>query len=580
MIRLRSDSTQHQLGKLLEQERLVTKDQFRALIRRAKDENRALTDVLYEDQAASADQVLAVVGQHYELPTVRLRDKVITPYVLGLLPKEVAEQHEVIVFKKIQNVIQVATTHPEDAQTIDFIRRHTSLEPEVFLTTPEDIRHALRMYRTNLSEEFQKIIDEGLKETQRAGQTNETLAQNLPIITMVNSVIEKAIHQGASDIHLEPTLESVGIRFRVDGILQKVVELPRALLAPIVTRIKLIAALKIDEHRLPQDGRFTYELHDRSIAIRTSVVPTLHGPKVVMRLLDEKQQRYNLRSLGLNQRDFAILKREIVKPNGMMLVTGPTGSGKTTTLYTMLSMLNSEEVNICTIEDPIEYGLEGINQTQVNPTAGLTFANGLRSLLRQDPNVIMVGEIRDEETADIAVNAAMTGHLVLSTLHTNSAPQSIQRMIEMGIQPYLAASTINVIIAQRLVRKICRHCQTYTKLNERMRTTQAKYFDLEATLKKLIAADLLPGDATLDTLQVAVGKGCVKCQDTGYSGRVGIYEVIPVDEAIHTQILADATPHAIREAADHLGMLRMVDDGLLKVFSGLTTFEEVLRVTK
>lgn len=580
MITLRNENPAQQLGKLLEQARLLTKEQFRVLAKRAKDEDRPISEILFEEQPNLANQLLEVLGAHYNVPTVSLREKVITPYVLQLIPKEVAERHGVVVFKKIQNVIHVATLHPDHAQTIDFIRRHTKLEPEVFLTTPEDLRFALRKYGTELSEEFDKIIEDSLRDTEGSGETVENLAQHLPIITMVNSVLERAISQYASDVHFEPSSDSILIRFRIDGLLRKIVTLPKALMAPVVTRLKLMANVKIDEHRIPQDGRFTFEYNDREIAVRASIVPTLHGPKVVLRLLDTKQQTFSLRSLGLNQRDFGILKNEITKPNGMILVTGPTGSGKTTTLYTLLRMLNTEDVNICTVEDPIEYGLDGISQTQINPSAGLTFANGLRSLLRQDPNVIMVGEIRDADTAEIGINAAMTGHLVLSTVHTNSASQTIQRLIEMGVQPYLAASTINVILAQRLVRKNCKHCQKTVKLNERILETQRQHFPIDQSFAKLKKLGLVSNELSLENAKITSSTGCAKCQETGYQGRIGIYEVIPMTEKIHAQVLNNASPEAIQKVADQEGCLTMVDDGLLKVLTGQTSFEEVLRVTK
>lgn len=580
MIGFRTDSSHQRLGKLLEEGRLLNKEQFKELVRRARDEDRLLTDLLYEDSGVAAERLLNVVGDHFGVPTVLLREKTITPYVLNLLPKEVAEQHGLVIFKKIQNTIHIATTDPANQQALEFVRRHTKLEPEVYLTTPDDLRHALAKYRTELSEEFSKIIADGLAEAEGSRESAVDLAQHLPIVNMVNSVIERALSQLASDIHLEPGPNSVTIRFRVDGLLRKIVELPPAALAPLVARLKLMANLKIDEHRLPQDGRFSFVYNDREVAIRTSVVPTLHGAKIVLRLLDAKQQQFNLRNLGLNQRDFAVLKREMAKPNGLILVTGPTGSGKTTTLYTLLRMLNTEDVNICTIEDPIEYGLPGINQTQINPAAGLTFANGLRSLLRQDPNVIMVGEIRDPDTADIAVNAAMTGHLVLSTIHTNSAAQTIQRFIEMGVQPYLAASTINLIVAQRLVRKICRHCRQDVRLNDKVIANQSRFFKLEATVTKLVGLELLPAGTRLDQLTIAVGRGCDKCQDTGYLGRIGIYELLPNTEQLHAEILRDPNPSALANAAVKQGQLSMTEDGLLKVFSGLTSFEEILRVTK
>ncbi len=567
------------LGHRLIAERLLDKQDWQTVTRRAKDEGRPVAEVLYDDERLSDDQLLDVLGKHFSAPTVRLREKVISPYVLQLIPKEVAERHNVIIFKKVQNTVHVAVTDLGNPQPIEFIRQHTKLEPEVWLTTPHDIRHALQLYRTDLSQEFQTIIDDGLRDAEGSRDSAEDLAQHVPIMAMVDSLLHRAVIQSASDIHLEPGLDLVTVRVRVDGLLRKIVELPKVLHAPIVARIKLMANLKIDEHRLPQDGRLTTMVNDRTVAVRVSVVPTLHGSKIVLRLLDEKRKHFTLKSLGLNAWDYALLKQEIRKPNGLILVTGPTGSGKTTTLYTLLRMLNTETVNICTVEDPIEYGLDGVNQTQINPAANLTFANGLRSILRQDPNVIMVGEIRDTDTADIAVNAAMTGHLVLSTVHTNSAAQTIQRLTEMGVQPYLAASTINLIIAQRLVRKVCPHCQKTVRLTDKSLASYHQSLPIESAIKRLAELELLKPNRTLESFSIVSGRGCAKCQNTGYLGRIGIYEIIPNTDAVHAAVVSGGSPADIEAAARRHGQLSMTEDGILKVLTGQTTFQEILRVT-
>lgn len=572
-------NSNQRLGDRLVAKRLLDKQGWRIATRRARDEGRPLTEVLYENEHLPDDQLLDVLGQHFSAPTVRLRERVISPYVLQLIPKEVAERHQVIIFKKAQSTLHVAVTDFEDEQPIEFIRQHTKLDPEVYLTTPLDIRHALQLYRTDLSQEFQTIIEDGLRDAEGSRVSVEDLAQRVPIMAMVDSLLHRAVVQSASDIHLEPGFDVVTVRFRVDGLLRKIVELPKVLHAPLVARIKLMANLKIDEHRLPQDGRLTTVVNDRTVAVRVSVVPTLHGSKIVLRLLDEKRKHFNLKSLGLNSLDFSLLKKEIRKPNGLILVTGPTGSGKTTTLYTLLRMLNTETVNICTVEDPIEYGLDGVNQTQINPAANLTFANGLRSILRQDPNVIMVGEIRDTDTADIAVNAAMTGHLVLTTIHSNSAAQTVQRLTEIGVQPFLGASTINLIIAQRLVRKVCPHCQRSIRLTDKSQSSYHHSLPIESTIKRLVEVGLLPADKNSSNLSVVVSRGCPKCQDTGYLGRVGIYEIIPNTDAVHAAIISVASPTVIEAAARRDGQLNIVEDGILKVVTGQTTFAEILRVT-
>lgn len=579
MINLLTNSTS-KLAKILEQEGCCTREQFKAIQAQAVRESRPVTAVLLEQANGGTEKMLEVLGQYYEIEPITLRGRVISPYILNLIPKEVAEAHHVVVFKKAADLISVATVDPENDQIIDFIKRKTKLDPIIYLTTPADIAYALQRYEGELSEEFAKIIEESLKETLASHEPVEKLAQFVPVVKMVNSIIDRALSNRASDIHLEPGSENLLVRFRIDGLLKRVVELPREVLPPILARIKLMANLKIDEHRVPQDGRFRYTFNDREIALRVSVVPNLYGSKVVLRLLDAKEKRFDFKALGLNKRDLNIIKHEAAKPHGMMVVTGPTGSGKTTTLYTMLRLLNRERVNICTIEDPIEYGLDGVNQMQVNSTAGLTFANGLRSLLRQDPDIIMVGEIRDPDTAEIALNSAMTGHLVLSTLHTNNAFLASQRLVEMGMQPFLISSVVNVFIGQRLVRTICRHCCTTVTSTEKHLERYSKLIDLAGAVSKLQHVGLLPNDFSWDKARLCAGRGCDKCSDTGYQGRLGIYELLVMDEEVRQAILTSPNSSAIKKASHKQGTTTMIEDGILKVINGLTTFEEVARVTQ
>lgn len=568
-----------QFAARLEHLDILAKQDWRDFDRRSKHEQRPVIDLLYEDGRVTEDLILEHLGEHFSTPTIRLRDKVISPYIVKLLPKEVAERHNLVIFKKAQNVIHVALTDPSNDQAIDFVRRHTKLEPKVFLTTPTDIRQALQRYQTDLSEEFQNIIDDGLRDAEESRVSAEDLANHIPIVTMVDSLLHRAVTQNASDIHLEPGPSEVSVRFRIDGLLKKIVAVPKALHAPLVARIKLMAGLKIDEHRAPQDGRLSFTVNGRPIAVRVAIIPTLNGSKVALRILDEKKQQLSLKALGLATADYTLLKQQIQKPNGLLIVTGPTGSGKTTTLYSLLQLLNTETVNICTVEDPIEYGLPGVNQTQINPSAGLTFATGLRSLLRQDPNVIMVGEIRDADTADIAINAAMTGHLVLTTLHTNSAAQTVQRIVEMGIQPYLAGSTINLIMAQRLVRKVCPHCQRQAKPTEKALAQYQQLLDLNEVLPRLQRLGHLPADSVeLPTL--LSGRGCAKCQQTGYLGRIGLYALLPNTGAIHAAMVQGGDPTKLAEAARADGHLSMIDDGVIKALAGQTTLDEVVRVTR
>ncbi|MDD5039950.1 MAG: GspE/PulE family protein [Patescibacteria group bacterium] len=576
---LSRDEKHNNLWKLLEQKHRLPKESYRQALQAAKEGNRHIAEVLFEIAEIPHDKLLETVAKYFNLPPVLLRKKIIVPYVLKLIPKEVAEQHSVIIFKKIGKDIYVALTNPDNEQTINFIKKKTGLNPKLFITSPQEIQRAVKKYREEIVTEFSKIIENAIENTLEHEEPAEKLAQNVPIIKMVDAILEHALQKKSSDIHIEPTSEDIVIRFRIDGLLNRVLTLPLEILPPLITRIKIMAQLKIDEHRVPQDGRFKYFFQDRDVAIRTSVIPTLNGPKLVLRLLDIKERDFTLARLGLNPIHSQIMKQEILKPQGMILVTGPTGSGKTTTLYALLRMLNKEEINISTIEDPIEYGIEGINQTQINPVAGLTFANGLRSLLRQDPNVLMVGEIRDSDTANISLNAALTGHLVLSTLHTNNAFQAIQRLTEMGVQPYLAATVTNAIIGQRLVRKICPFCKVRTSSTPKLIEQFSALLPLEKIFQKLKHLGLTK-TAAINEINFYRGQGCERCNNYGYLGRLGIYEILPINKQMRDLILENPTADKIYNQAMAQGILTMAEDGVLKVLEGETTFDEVLRVTK
>jgi type II secretory ATPase GspE/PulE/Tfp pilus assembly ATPase PilB-like protein len=419
----------------------------------------------------------------------------------------------------------------------------------------------------------------GADEVPADQQEAEKMAKDVSVIKLVNDIIEKALLSGASDVHIEPTRNRVVVRYRVDGLLRKVNSLPKVLLPSVVARIKILTNLKIDEHMVPQDGRFRFKYQEREVALRVSIIPTLNGPKAVMRLLDSSKQLLNLSKLGLNAVHMDIMKKEIESPQGMILVTGPTGSGKTTTLYTLLDILNREDVNICTIEDPIEYDLGNVSQMQVNSRVGLTFAQGLRSLMRQDPNIIMVGEIRDYETAEIVMNAAMTGHLVLSTLHTNSAFLAPQRLMEMGVAPYMVSSVSNLIIGQRLVRRLCPDCRVRLRLNEKALDEYESKLDIKRSITKLKKLGLIPEGQNLSDLTMYRPKGCRKCNHSGYKGRIGIYEVIPFDDKLSELVLAKGSESAIRQLMEDK-VVNMTEDGILKVINGISTFDEVVRVTR
>ncbi|MBI5037865.1 MAG: type II/IV secretion system protein [Candidatus Kerfeldbacteria bacterium] len=574
------DDQHSRLWKELEKEKVISHEDYKSAVKRAKRTDRHIAEVLFEVDRASQDKLLKIFSTFYNLPAVDLHNKVIARYVLTLIPKEVAEQHSIVVFKKKDQVIHIATTNPDNEQAIDFIRKKTGLEPLVHLASQSAIQSAIRKYQSEIKSEFAKIVEDSIQEALNSDESPEKIAQFVPVIKMLDTVIDQALTQNASDIHIEPGADAVVIRYRVDGLLKKIVELPREILPPLLTRIKLLSSVKIDENRLPQDGRFTVVHENREVAIRTSIIPTLHGSKVVMRLLDRKRQEFTLQKLGLNKRDYMTVRDEITKPHGMVLVTGPTGSGKTTTLYAILQLTNKEGVNISTIEDPIEYGLPGINQTQVNPAAGLTFANGLRSLLRQDPNILMVGEIRDTDTAAIAVNAAMTGHLVLTTLHTNSAFQVLERLVEMGVLPFLAASVTRLVIGQRLLRQICSRCRTRVEPKKKLLERYQPLFKINEAFNKLTNLGLLNPEKPLSHLPFYYGKGCAHCNQTGYRGRLGVFEILKVDDRLHQAIIRDPSADSIKKAALDAGATTMVEDGLLKVFQGQTTFEELVRVTR
>ena len=573
----------NKLFKALEHQGFYSRDKLKNLLKNYSNTEGSLVERIIKDSNGNQDEVLEFLSKFFEIPIITLEQRVIAPQIINLIPKELAEQNSVIIFKKNGQTLQVATIAPDNTDIINFIERKTGLKTQVFLTTPRDINYGLKKYKTELNTEFEKIIADSTKEALAIHESAEKMAQYVPIIKMVDTILERALDQNASDVHIQPTSEKILIRFRVDGLLHNVAELPHAILPPLVARIKIISNLKIDVHNTPQDSRFSFNFNDRDVALRVSVIPTLNGAKIVLRVLDMENRKFTLRRLGLNKRDFQLMKEEMIKPNGMILVTGPTGSGKTTTLYTLLHMLNREDINICTIEDPIEYGIDGVNQTQINPHAKLTFANGLRSLLRQDPDVLMVGEIRDAETAAISVNSAMTGHMVLSTVHTNNAFLAPQRLAEMELPNYLLSSVLNIIIAQRLVRKICLGCKTKIHSNTKVKLfeTYDSTFKIKESFGKLLKFNLLNKNQTkLEDIELYYGKGCQQCNNTGFSGRIGIYEIVKVTPDIQKIIAGGGSAEEIQKAAANNGTLTMIEDGLLKILNGRTTFDEVMRLTK
>jgi type IV pilus assembly protein PilB len=562
---------------------LVKEDQFDLAQKKAEKNSQKIEDVLMAEGLVTPQELIKLEAYILGIPFVNLEKEIIPPEVLKIIPEPVARSHNIISFRKKGPVLEVAMLDPEDLRTIDFIRKKSDLKILPRLTTIDGIKNALKQYQKTLEAEFGEIIKKEagiiMPLQEEKPEEKEDLikaAEELPIIRIVDTLMKHAILQKASDIHVEPIEKEVIVRYRIDGILRDAMILPKTVSSGIVARIKVLSNLKLDEHRLPQDGRFKIETEDYKYSIRVSVLPIFDGEKIVMRLLSESTKAMTLEMVGLRGEFLEKVQDSLKKPVGMILVTGPTGSGKTTTLYSMMEILNTPDVNISTIEDPVEYRMPRINQTQVNPKIGLTFASGLRSLVRQDPDIIMVGEIRDNETASLAINAALTGHLVLSTLHTTDAAGALPRLIDMDVEPFLIASTLNVIIAQRLVRRISSEKEKY-KLKDSEIKELSKYCDLSMALKVLKEEKIIPQKATIKDVEFYRPKE-KKTEIEVYSGRIGIFEVLRVTETIKELIVKEASADEIRNQAAKEGMRTMVEDGFVKAAQGVTTIEEVLRV--
>lgn len=548
---------------------------------KASSEEKKLDTFLIEEGVVNENDFYAYLSEQMKSPLVDLKDKEISRDILLLVPQPLAETHNIICFGKTKDTIELAMLDPMDIQTIEFMGRKTGLTPHVYLTTPSHIAYALRLYHSDLKEELKKVGFSSQKKKYTQDELKK-VAEEVPIVNIVKSILEHAIFQDASDIHIEPTENDVSVRYRVDGVLHSVMHLPKHVQNGITARIKILSNLKIDEHMTPQDGRFNIDVQKETLAFRVSIIPVYDGEKIVMRVLHEGQKPLSLDQLGLLPSAKKLVESAISKPHGLVLVTGPTGSGKTTTLYSVLGILNQSDVNICTIEDPIEYHVSGINQSQINQKVGFTFASGLRSFLRQDPDIIMVGEIRDQDTAEIAMHAAMTGHLVLSTLHTNDAPTTLPRLMDMGIPPFLVAFTTNVIVAQRLVRKLCEHCCESFTLDEPAVKEFTKLVDedMVSRLFKQHNIKLKTVEKNFSAMEFFRSKGCRRCDGSGYKGRIGIYEVLDVDHGMEDLINNRATAQQMRAYAIKNDMITMLQDGLIKAKQGITTIEEVLRVTR
>ncbi len=571
---------------------LVPAEALEGAYAEAEQKKTLLGPVLLEKKLLTETDLQKLYAYILGIPFVDLAKEVIPTDILHIVPEPIAKKSHVVAFEKVGTNLKVAMLNPDDLQTIDFIKKKTGLKIVPCLTTRESINQVLRQYEKSLKAEFGDILNTSGDATTIEAygvepdpeQNLEKVAQGIPVIRVVDTLIKHAILQSASDIHIEPEEKEVHVRYRIDGILHDAMTLPRDIAAGIVARIKVLSNLKLDEHRLPQDGRFKIESEEHRISFRVSILPVFDGEKIVMRLLDESSKGLTLEKMGFAGLPLEIVHREIKKPNGMVLVTGPTGSGKTTTLYTVMDILNTSDVNISTVEDPVEYRMPRVNQTQVNSKIGMTFASALRALLRQDPDIIMVGEIRDEETLEIALHAAMTGHLVLSTLHTNGAAAAIPRMIDMGAEPFLIASTTNVVIAQRLVRRLCSECREEYHMKKAEVATLGKTFNvaeiLQVLKKENQVQEKLASVSDWEEASFFRAKGCDQCSNEGYRGRIGIYEVFEMTSDIRRLVMESATSEMLEKAAKEAGMLTMVEDGFLKAVLGYTSVEEILRVTK
>jgi type IV pilus assembly protein PilB len=563
---------------------LVTGKQFDDCLKKATETNQKVGDVLVSEGLIPEEELLKLEAYILGIPFVNLEKEIVPPEVLKIIPEPIARSHNIVAFRKKGGDLEVAMLDPEDLRTIEFIKKTTPLRILPRLTNSASIKNVLNQYQKTLEAEFGDIIKEevkgikAVKEEEMVEEKEELkkIAEELPIVRIVDTLMKHAILERASDIHIEPLEKEVLVRYRIDGILHDAMTLPKVAAPGIVARIKVLSNLKLDEHRLPQDGRFKVETEEYKYSIRVSILPVFDGEKIVMRLLPETAKAFTLEELGLRGEALEIIQENLRKPVGMVLVTGPTGCGKTTTLYSMMEILNNPGVNISTIEDPIEYRMPRINQTQVNPKIGLTFASGLRALVRQDPNILMVGEIRDSETAGLAINAALTGHLVLSTLHTNTAAGAIPRLIDMKCEPFLISSTLNCILAQRLVRRLCEEKEKYF-LKESELDNIAKYCDLNRILEVLKEEKLAKPKQSLTKIPFFRPKPTKECPE-GYRGRIGIYEVLPVTETIKELIVKEASSDQIQAQAQKEGMRTMIEDGFIKAAQGITSIEEVLRV--
>jgi type IV pilus assembly protein PilB len=541
---------------------------------------QTLNQLLLTQKVLEEEDLAKAKAAFFNIPYVDLKQSQNSSNLPNIIPQESINFYHFLPFELKEQTLKVAITDPTNLsalEALEFLGQKQNLQVQLYLASESSVESVIGKKKN-----LKKVVGEALKDIQtkeevelkpakEAKQEKNEVIEDAPIIKIVDVILTNAIEANASDIHIEPSEKDVRVRYRIDGILHTSLMLPKSVHAAIISRIKILSNLKIDESRLPQDGRFHMEVGKKAVDLRVSILPLIYGEKIVMRILDKSTNAPTLEQLGIRSIALRWVKENLKKTHGIFLITGPTGSGKSTTLYSILSILNTTTVNIITLEDPVEYFIEGINQSQINPDIGLTFASGLRSILRQDPNVVMVGEVRDKETAEIAVHAALTGHLLFSTLHTNNSIGAMPRLIDMGIESFLLVASINVIAAQRLVRKICPDCRHETELTK----------PVEEEIKKSLVG--IPEEyfegLNKKEIKIYKGDGCEKCGHTGYIGRYGIFEILPVTTEIQDLVLSKASPHKLYEEAAKLGMITMKQDGMLKVMRGETTIDEVMRVT-
>ncbi|MBI2330361.1 type II/IV secretion system protein [Candidatus Daviesbacteria bacterium] len=575
-INLSQNSQNTSLEDILFKQGLINSDQLSAIKLESINSGQTVEKILTAHNLVPLDKITQSKAQLLNIPYIKLTDRAIAGDILNLIPEPAAKRYMIIPFDKKGEELWVAMVDPLDIQIIQFIEKRAGLRVKPYLAQEEDILKAIAdQYSQNLTSEVTSALKEveAIKPLEKT-QAGPEILREAPVSNIVDQLLEYAIKSRASDIHIEPQEDRTRVRYRIDGVLQEKILLPKGVHDALISRIKILSVLKIDEKRLPQDGRFTFAYGQNVIDLRISTVPTVFGEKVVMRLLPKSTAAPSLLELGLRGSALKALEVQLLRPHGIILICGPTGSGKTTTLYSVLSKISSTRVNVVTIEDPVEYQIPGVNQVQVNPQVGLTFASALRSFLRQDPNIIMVGEIRDTETADLAIQASLTGHQVFSTLHTNSSAGAPPRLLDMGVEPFLLASALNAAMAQRVVRKICPHCRVEFSAPPEV------IENIKSVLGKLLPVSRGEPVSASGGFKLFKGKGCSFCANTGYLGRIGIFEVLTISEQVTKLILEHASSGSIEETAIAQGMVTMKQDGYLKVLEGVTTMEEILRVAQ